>query len=77
MKPIPFKEANVKMAEHQPEYITLPAFKSTEGIIITCWRLSFKERIKLLLTGKLWLSNMTFNQPLQPIFLTVTKSEVL
>lgn len=71
MKPIKFKEANVTFAENQPEYLPLPAFRSADGLVITCWRLSWMERIKLLMTGRLWLLNLTFNQPLQPVMLQV------
>lgn len=77
MTTVEFKEVNVRFAEHQPEYQTLPAFKSDEGIVVCCWKLSFKERIKLLVTGKLWHSMMTFNSPLQPQFISVDKKDVL
>ena len=31
------------------------------------WMLSWRERIKISFTGKLWISMLTFNNPLQPI----------
>ena len=79
MKPIKFKEANCTYAENQPEYLPLPVFKDTgkDGSVISCWQLSFKERIRILIKGSLWLSIMTFNKPLQPLYLTTKKSEVL
>lgn len=79
MKPIEFPEANVVFAKDQPEYTPLPAFKANtpEGECISCWQLSFSERLRLLFTGKLWVSLMTFNGPLQPSFFTTKKSEVL
>jgi len=77
MIPIKFKEVNVTFAENQSEYLPLPAFKDSVGEVTTCWQLSFKERIKILFTGKLWLSVMTFNKPLSPLFLTVNKDELL
>lgn len=51
MKPIKFKEHNVVYAENQPEYQPLPAFRndSHQGEVVSCWQLSFKERIKFLL----------------------------
>lgn len=66
MKPIPFKEQNVVFAKDQPEYLPLPAHNTSDGTVISCWRLSLWERIKVLWTGRLWLSQMTFGQALQP-----------
>ena len=79
MKPIKFPEHNVVYAENQPEYIPLPAFKSdtTNGEVISCWKLSFKERIRILFKGELWISMMTFNKPLTPMVPTTKKSDVL
>ena len=66
MKPIGFKQQNCIYAEHQQEYLPLPAHKSEEGIVTTCWKLSLVERITLLITGRFWGQFMTFNKPLQP-----------
>lgn len=77
MKPINFKEQNVIYAENQPQYMPLPAFKNDGGEVVSCWKLSFIERIRILFTGKLWVSLMTFNKPLTPSFFTTKKSEVL
>jgi len=79
MKPIKFKEQNCTYAENQPEYLPLPAFKSLEsdGQVISCWSLSFTERIRILFTGKLWVSLMAFHKPLTPSFFTTKKSDVL
>jgi len=66
MKPIKFKESNIVFAENQPEYLPLPAYKNDKGDVISCWQLSFKERIKILFTGKIWFYILTFNHPLQP-----------
>jgi len=79
MKPVKFKEQNCTFAENQPEYLPLPAFKnkSTEGEVVSCWQLSFSERIRILITGKLWVSLMSFNKPLTPSYFTTIKSEVL
>jgi len=77
MKSINFEESNVKFAENQPEYITLPAFYDKEnGIVVTCYKMSFRERITLLFTNRIWLSIMTFGQALQPQKMNVLKSEV-
>jgi hypothetical protein len=79
MKPIKFAEVNITFAKDQPEYQPLPAFRDPgpEGAVISCWRLSWRERIKLLFTGKLWLSLWSFHKPLTPSLPTVNKSDVL
>ena len=78
MKPIKFKEHNIVYAENQPEYLPLPAHKNAteRGEVISCWKLSFKERVRILFTGKLWVSLLSFNKPLTPSFFTTKKSDV-
>ncbi len=66
MKPIKFKGSNIVFAKDQPEYLPLPAFRSEDGQVVSCWQLTWKERFKLLWTGKLFLMIATFNKPLQP-----------
>lgn len=79
MNPIPFPEQNTVFAKDQPEYQPLPAYvdQGPEGHVISCWKLSFKERVTLLITGKLWVSLMSFHKPLTPSFFTTKKSQVL
>ena len=79
MKPIKFKEQNCTYAENQPEYMPLPAFKDNgeQGVVASCWELSFTERIRILFTGKLWVSLMMFGKPLTPSFFSTKKSDVL
>ena len=66
MKPIEFKEQNITIAKDQPEYIPLPSHRTPEGEVISCWGLTIKERLKVLLTGRIWISILTFNSKLQP-----------
>lgn len=66
MKPIEFKQQNITFAKDQPEYLPLPAYRDEEGQVISCWGLSFYERIIILFTGKFWFRQLTFNDPLQP-----------
>lgn len=77
MNPIEFKEQNITYAKDQPEYNPLPAYKDDDGVVVSCWRLSFRERLKILLTGKVWLSLMSFNKPLTPSLMSVNKKDVL
>jgi hypothetical protein len=71
MKPITFKGQNTVFAKDQPEYFPLPAFKTEDGRVVSCWKLSILERLYLLLRGRLWFQSKTFNRPLQPQLLTV------
>ena len=66
MQPTYFKEHNTVYAKNQKEYLPLPAHKTDDGIVISCWKMTLKERIKAFFTGKIYVSNMTFNMPLQP-----------
>lgn len=59
MTPIKFKEANKTLAK--PQNMTDTECSSlwvyTDGRqCISCWKLSWKQRIKALLFGKVWLS---------------------
>ena len=76
MKPIKFKEQNCIYAENQPEYLPLPAHKDEKGIVISCWKMTFLERLIALFTGKIWLSLMSFNKPLTPSKMSVKKSDI-
>lgn len=60
----------VYYAKNQPEYITLPAWRNDEGMVVTRWNLTWKERFLVLLQGSIWLTLLTFNKPLQPVKLT-------
>lgn len=79
MTPIEFPEVNTVYAKDQPEYQPLPAFKSSmpNGEVVTCWKLSFRERLRILFKGEIWLSMLTFNKPLTPSFMTTKKRDVL
>lgn len=57
----------VTYAKDQPEYIPLPAWKGPDGLRVTRWRLSWKERLRAALGGDVWLSIYTFDKPLQPV----------
>lgn len=78
MRPIEFKEQNCVYAKDQPEYIPLPGHKVNDdrGEFIFCMKLTFTERIRVLITGKIWGSLLTFNKPLTPSFFTTKKSDM-
>ena len=79
MKIIKFKEQNIVYAENQPEYLPLPAYKhkSLNVEVVSCWKLTVWERIKLLFTGRVWVQLLTFGAPLQPQYVTINKDEVI
>lgn len=79
MKPIKFPEHNRVFAENQPEYTPLPALvlDTPSGDVISCWQLTFWERLQILYTGKLWVSLMMFGRPLTPSYFTVKKSDLI
>ena len=68
MRPSEFKQCNGIYAENQPQYLPLPVHrvKAKEGEVISCWLCDFTERLKILFTGRIYLSCLTFNNPLQP-----------
>lgn len=75
LQAIEFPEVNVRFAEHQEEYSTLPAYlqQDEDGIVVSCWKLNLLQRLVVLVTGKIWHSQITCNYPLQPISLAVIK----
>ena len=66
----------VVYAKDQPEYKPFPVYKNEEGALLSRWKLTLWERLKLLFTGNLYLWILTFNKPLQPINLGVNKPYV-
>jgi hypothetical protein len=77
VKIVEFDEQDVVYAKDQPEYLPLPAHKfdnaDGQGRIACCWKMTIKERIKVLFTGIIWHEVLTFNAPLQPQLLSVNK----
>lgn len=53
-------------AKDQPKYLPLPAIVTSDGCVTSRWQLSWRERLKVLWTGNLWLQQYKFNSPLQP-----------
>jgi len=75
MKPIYFKGGNATYAKTQEQYLNLPAHKSSEGIVTTCWELTFKERLKILFGSYIFLKVHTFNKPLQPLKMSLRNNK--
>ena len=60
----------VTLAEHQPQYNSLPVVVITydDGTrsMISHYKLSYVERLYALFYGSLWLEQLTFGAQLQP-----------
>lgn len=69
-----FKESNVEFAKFQPGYLTMPAHRSDDNTITSCWRLTFSERVRILFTRRVWVQLSTRGTP-QPQFLRVDKPD--
>lgn len=69
MNPIKFPGQNIVFAENQPEYLPLPALKMPDGEVITCWEISPDELEEINRSKRIYLSQLTFNKPLQPVML--------
>ena len=65
MKPIKFPEQTMVWAENQPPYLPLPAY-SNDQETISLWALTWRERLRILFTGRLWLRQLNFGRSLQP-----------
>jgi len=68
MRPSEFKQCNGVFAKNQPQYFPLPVHHvgDEQGRVISCWLCGFRERLRILFTGHVYLSLLTFNHPLQP-----------
>lgn len=65
----------VVYAKDQPEYQPLPCLRMQDGTILTRWSLDEDEKRRVLEQGYVYLAVSTFNQPLQPLLMTVDPPE--
>ena len=80
MTPIDFPEVIVVFAKDQPEYLPLPAHMlpgDPYGRVTCCWKLTWRERLSVLLNGVIWQQVMTFRKPLQPQKLLIDRPEMV
>ena len=66
----------IVFAKDQPQYRQLPAVRLDDGTVISRWQLIWRERLRVLWTGSLWLSVLTFNSALQPTRLETTEPKL-
>lgn len=82
MKPISpvlrgLEQHEVKCAEHQDEYETLPLLPIDGGQrVLSRWHLSWRERLVVLFNGSIYLHIFTFNNPVQPVLLEVDEPKL-
>ena len=85
MTAVEFPEVNVRIAEDQPEYETLPArvgdVPIDEKFVATgatfCFKLSPAELEEVVRTGVIWQTQMTGGGKLQPIRMSTQKPDFL
>jgi hypothetical protein len=73
----PVDGGHVVYAKDQPEYQPLPAWVRQDGRVVTRWRLTWRERLAVLVGRSLYMEVMTFGRPIQPIFPTLSEDEAL
>ena len=54
-------------AKDQPQYQPLPVWRDEDGTVLSRWHCTWRERLRILFTGDVYLWQLTFNQPLQPV----------
>lgn len=64
MTPISFKQQTTVLGKNQPPFLPLPCYMD-EKETISHWRLSWSERLKVLIRGRIWLRQCNFEQKLQ------------
>ena len=78
MKAIDFIEANINIAEKQPQYETLPAcYNKKEGSLVFCFELDKEEIKQVKETGRIYWKQLTFNKAMQPIGMSCLKENCL
>ena len=71
MTPIEYGETTRVFGKNQDQYSPLPARVTDTGEVVSCWKLSFRERLSVLFRGRIFLCVWTFNRPLQPVSLGI------
>lgn len=63
-------------AADQPQYRPLPAWVRQNGEVVTRWRLTWRERLAVLLGRDVYLGVSTYGAPLQPLYPTVDEADM-
>ncbi len=73
MKAIKFKGSNQMFGLKSEVFPHMPAYQSKDGNVVTCWKMSFAQKMLILFTGKVWVYTVTQNANLQYFKLTPTR----
>lgn len=55
MKPVEFEGMNGTAAKNQPPYKALPMYRD-DKYVVSCWKMNWRERLKALWTGRIWMN---------------------
>jgi len=66
MKPIKFKESSGMFIGATNDIKPLPVYQNDDEII-SCWKVSLKDKLKILFSGKVWLHVKGTTMP--PVFI--------
>jgi hypothetical protein len=66
MKSVEFPQQTTVIAKDQPQYHPLPAHVAN-GVVTSCWEPDAEDIKRLAMYGKLYVSQLTFGGPLQPL----------
>ena len=80
MRSFKFKEVNKTFAEGDEQYkahaFVDPSINGQKDIV-TCYTLTWREKLMIILTGKVWVNITSVNGLLRPMRLSVIKKEFL
>jgi hypothetical protein len=63
-----FEQFEVVFAKDQPQYMPLPVLPLNDGqVVISRWRMTWKDRLRLLWTGNVYLWIWSFGRPILPV----------
>lgn len=79
MIPVQFPEANAVLARDQDQYepMAIYRFGDAESRVAMCFRLSPAELEEIAHTKTLWVQQLTFGRPFQPIALSTQRPDDL
>lgn len=66
MKAVNFIGCNVVFGANQQEYNPVPALKTEDGLVVTCFELTDEEVEQVIKNKRFYFAQLTFNSPLQP-----------
>lgn len=70
------EEHEIKIAESQDEYGTLPALPVDGHYLVTRWRLTWRERLTALVNGDIYLFIWNFGGAVQPVQLAIDEPQL-